>query len=320
MEPGLLLAHKPRGVTSSSLVRALRARAASGDQPGLALCHGGALDPFAEGLLLLLAGPATRLMEDLHPVPKSYEVELLWGRETDTGDLLGQTAFEGTPPAPGAESEARLAAALAPFRGWHLQVPPATSNKRVDGERAYARAHRGEVVTLAPVPVFLHEARWLSHDLPRASRLSLVVRGGFYVRALARDLGRTLGARAHLGALSRTAIGPWNDPGPGHEQWVRGAALLPWLPSRTLTEEEAQRVELKRAIPRGVLEAPAWPLPEGFAGPGALPPPELLSVLQGERKGSPAPIRGLCGGALRVLLRERGADLVLHTDLGGGLS
>ena len=172
---------------------------------------------------------------------------------------------------------------------------------------------------LPPSPVFLYEARWLSHDLPRASRLALVVRGGFYVRSLARDLGRALGARAHLGALSRTAIGPWNDPGPGREQWVRGEALLPWLPSRALSEEEAQRVELKRAIPHGVLEAPVWPLPEGFAGPGALPPPELTSVLPGGRKGGAAPIRGVCGGALRVLLRERGAELVLLTDLGGGL-
>jgi tRNA pseudouridine55 synthase len=315
MEPGLLLAHKPRGGTSSSLVQALRERAvAEGDGP-LALCHGGALDPFAEGLLLLLAGPVTRLMEDLHPIPKQYEAEVVWGAETDTCDLHGKVVAEGPAPAPGPESEARLAAALGAFRGWHLQVPPATSNKRVDGERAWQRAHRGEEVVLQPVPVFLHEAQWLSHDLPRASRLSLTVRGGFYVRSLARDLGRALGARAHLGALTRTAIGPWRDPGPGREEWVRGEGLLPWLPNRLLTEEEAQRVELKRPIPRSVLGAPSWPLPEGFAGPGATPPAALGSVLHPE----PPPIRGLCGDRLRVLLRERGDHLVLRTDLGGGV-
>ena len=199
LEPGLLLAHKPRGETSSSLVQALRARATSEGAGALALCHGGALDPFAEGRLLLLAGPVTRLMEDLHPVPKCYEAELVWGAETDTCDLHGKVVAEGTAPAPGPETSRRLEAALAPFHGWHLQAPPATSNKRVDGERAWQRAHRGEEVVLAGLPVFLHQARWLSHDLPRASRLSLSVRGGFYVRSLARDLGRALGTRAHLG-------------------------------------------------------------------------------------------------------------------------
>ncbi len=296
-------------------MEALRARAVAEGEGTPALCHGGALDPFAEGLLLLLVGPVTRLMEDLHPIPKQYEAEVVWGAETDTCDLYGKVVAEGPPLAPGPESEGRLEAALAPFRGWRLQVPPATSNKRVDGERAWQRAHRGEEVVLPPVPVFLHEARWCSHDLPRASRLALTVRGGFYVRSLARDLGLALGARAHLGALARTAIGPWRDPGPGREAWIRGEQLLPWLPNRLLTEEEAQRAELKRPIPRGVLGAPAWPLPEGFAGPGAVPP----APLAGGRPGEPAPIRGLCGGKLRVLLRERQGHLALRTDLGGGV-
>jgi hypothetical protein len=97
---------------------------------------------------------------------------------------------------------------------------------------------------------------------------------------------------------------------------VRGEALLPWLPSRALTEEEAQQVELGRPIPRGALAPPSFPLPEGFAGPGAAPPE---SVLPGGPRAGPAPIRGLCGGLLRVLLRERGDRLALRTDLGGGV-
>ena len=327
MEPGLLLAHKPRGATSTSLVRALQSQSvAEGHPPGEPpICHAGALDPFAEGLLILLAGPATRLMEELHPIPKWYEAEVVWGAETDTGDLLGRTVAKGDA---GALTPALLDAALPAFLGWRDQVPPATSNKRVGGERAYARAHRGEEVALAPAPVFLHQARWLSHHLPRSSRLWISVRGGFYVRSLARDLGRALGCRAHLGALARTAIGPWRDPGPpgapepaergpaqlpaaAAQQWIRGAALLPWLPSRALTEEEVARAGLKRPLPRGTIASPEWPLPAGFAGPDAQVPRGALAEA--------APIRGLCGDRLRLLLRARGDQLVLRTDLDCGI-
>ena len=310
MDPGLLLTHKPRGATSSSLVRTLQAQAIEeGHAPGaLPICHAGALDPFAEGLLILLAGPAARLMEDLHPIPKSYEAEVIWGTETDTGDLLGRSiASAGA----GGLSPALLDRALLPFLGWREQVPPATSNKRVGGERAYARAHRGEEVVLPEVPVFLYQARWLAHDLPRSSRLFLSCRGGYYVRSLARDLGRALGCPAHLGGLARSSIGPWRDPGPGAQEWVRGSALLPWLPSRALTEEEAIRAELRRPIPCGVIDPPAWPLPEGFAGPDAQVPRRART--------EPPPVRGLCGGKLRLLLRARGDQLLLRTDLDGGI-
>ena len=310
MDPGLLLVHKPRGATSSSLVRALQAQALA-EGSALPICHGGALDPFAEGLVLLLAGPAARLMNDLHPIPKQYEAEVVWGAETDTGDLLGRVVEHGAAQiSPAALTEDLLDRALPAFLGWRDQVPPATSNKRVGGERAYARAHRGEAVVLAPVPVYLHAARFVSHDLPRSSRLWLSCRGGFYVRALARDLGRALGCPAHLGALERTAIGPWGDPGAGAQTWVRGAGLLPWLPSRQLSEEEAIRAELRRPLPRGAIAAPAWPLPTGFAGPDA-------QVPRGARADS-APILGLCAGRLRLLLRARGDELLLRTDLGGG--
>src|SRR4029077_12213796 len=113
------------------------------------------------------------------------------------------------------------------FLGWQEQVPPATSNKRVDGERAYQKAHRGEEVVLPPSRVYLHSARWLSHDLPRSSTLELVSGGGDYVRAPARDLGRATGAFGHLTKLRRAAIGPWRDPEQGRVL-LRGAELFPW--------------------------------------------------------------------------------------------
>ena len=164
LEPGLLLAHKPRGETSSSLVQALRARATSEGAGALALCHGGALDPFAEGRLLLLAGPVTRLMEDLHPVPKCYEAELVWGAETDTCDLHGKVVAEGTAPAPGPETSRRLEAALAPFHGWHLQAPDVTRSiaRRYPASRTRAprrsSPHRAQAAEVRAPPQAPHRA------------------------------------------------------------------------------------------------------------------------------------------------------------------
>lgn len=213
-------------------------------------CHGGALDPFAEGLLILLGGPATRLFEHLHAVPKEYVADIAWGRETDNGDLGGRVIAEGDPAAATPEA----LAVITTFLGFQDQVPPATSNKRVGGERAYVRAHRGETVELPPSRVYLHSAEWLAHR-PGASRLRIVCGGGYYVRSLARDLGRAVGARAHLLRLHRTAIGPWRDPG---HRVVSVRRLVPWM--RAIEVEHIQvgdRVE-------GALQPPEWPLPEGF--------------------------------------------------------
>ena len=245
--PGLYLLHKPVGATSFDLVRDFmeEIRASGIANRKLPVCHGGALDPFAEGLLLLLAGPATRLMELFHPVPKVYEAQIEWGRETDNGDLLGKTVAEG---GAGHLTPAMLDAALARFTGWQDQVPPLTSNKRIGGERAYEKAHRGEVFELPPSRVYLHEAAFLGHDLPRGSRVRLSVKGGYYVRSLARDLGRAVGCPAHLSKLLRTAIGPYMDPSVDmaapRRQFFHGRNLLPWLPATDAP--------------------PGWQLPKGF--------------------------------------------------------
>jgi len=252
----------------------------------LPVCHGGALDPFAEGLLLLLAGQATRLMDLLHPVPKTYLAGIAWGVETDTGDFLGQMTKSSKSLT---LTETQLDAALPQFLGWQDQVPPATSNKRIDGERAYRKAHRGEEVVLPPSRVYLHSARWLSHDLPRSSVLELVSGGGYYVRALARDLGRATGAFGHLTKLRRTAIGPWLDPENGRPQ-VRGTALYPWCPSLEITRGELDRLHAGKELDARPPRPPDWKLPEGFPDPHP-------------------PIRALLDGALVALLREREGKL-----------
>ena len=268
MTPGIYLTHKPAGPTSFAVVKDFHAQATSA--PGRRLpriCHGGTLDPFASGLLLILVEPATRLFDYLHDVPKVYEATVRFGVETDNGDPLGQVVSQGDSSR---LSEAQLDDALAKFIGWQDQVPPATSAKRIDGERAYVKAHRGETVAMPVCKVYLHEAMWLSHDLPRESRLRITVRGGYYIRALARDLGRALGCGAHLSELRRTAIGPWPDPGPGQTGEVHGRDLLPWLPGCLLSDQDIGDLRRSEVILQRELLPPDWPLPDGFPQAGEL--------------------------------------------------
>ena len=296
VESGIHLVHKAVGQSSFDVIRGYKRRAFEAGQKKPALGHGGTLDPFADGLLLVLACQATRLMELMHPLPKTYVAEIAWGAETDTCDLHGKavSASEARP------SPEALEAALAPFLGWTDQVPPATSAKKIDGEAAYKKAHRGEEVVMKPCRVFLLSARWLAHDLPHRSTLALTCRGGYYVRSLARDLGRVLGCGAHLTALHRTAIGPWTDPGEGQEHLLTGADLLPWCPSRLLTDEEAGHLSHGRGIPVGEAVPPTWAMPDGFPDPGA-------------------PLRALHEGRLVALLKPAEEGLRTFANLRGGL-
>ncbi len=286
MKAGIHLVHKPVGPTSHSVVRAfIDELAARGKRTRI--CHGGTLDPFAHGLLLVLVGPATRLMEFLHPLPKRYVADIVWGAETENGDPSGRVVATGDASA---LTPAVLDDALSGFLGWHDQVPPATSAKRVGGERAYEKAHRGEEVKLPPSRVYLHSARFLSHELPGRSRLLLTCRGGYYVRSLARDLGRALGCRAHLAALYRSHIGPWEDPGPDRRERIHGERLLPHCAIRSLSSDELRAVARGSPILRGQLLPPAWALPQGFPEPRA-------------------PVRGLHDGRLVALFAEDGDRL-----------
>jgi tRNA pseudouridine55 synthase len=293
--PGVHLVHKERGESSFDVVRRFKREAFEEGLKKYPLGHGGTLDPFAEGLLLVLAGQGTRLMELMHPLPKTYLARVAWGSETDSGDLQGLVVAEGPSP-----SQDALEGALEPFLGWTGQVPPATSAKKIDGEPAYRRAHRGEVFEMKACRVFLHEAAWVGHALPGESLLRITCRGGYYVRSLARDLGRALGCPAHLSGLVREAIGPWTDPGPGARVQATGADLLPWCRRRFLADGEAEDLAHGRPIPIGEVMDPAWALPPGF------PDPE-------------APVAGLHEGRTVALLREREGALRTVANLRGGL-
>jgi tRNA pseudouridine55 synthase len=198
---GVLLIDKPQGPTSHDVVA--RLRRTTGER---AIGHTGTLDPQATGLLPLVLGRATRLASLLTAGPKEYRATIRLGVETTTDDAEGMPV--GTPAAT-LPADADIDRALAGFRGSFEQIPPAHSAKKVAGRRAYELARRDEAVALAPVPVVVDR-------LERTSRagglvdLAIVASSGFYVRALARDLGRVLGCGAHLVALRRIRSGPFS--------------------------------------------------------------------------------------------------------------
>ncbi len=168
--------------------------------------HGGTLDPFATGLIVLLVGRATRLLQYVHDDPKVYEAVVRFGAETDTEDLGGAVVREA--PRPTREA---LLAALPAFRGAIEQRPPAYSAKRVGGKRAYELARAGEAVVLAPATVRIHELALSQFDERDDGvvqcRLQVECGGGTYVRSLARDLARAAGSAGHLTALRRSRAG-----------------------------------------------------------------------------------------------------------------
>jgi tRNA pseudouridine55 synthase len=162
---------------------------------------------MATGVLVLCLGRATRLIpyleEDGGSAAKEYEAEIRFGFETTTDDAEGDRRSTDDAPVPDA---GQVRSALAAFVGDLEQVPPGFSAKKVNGERAYDLARRGEDARLKPVKVEVATAELLSFELDRA-RVRFEVSRGTYIRALARDLGRALGSAAHLTALRRTRSG-----------------------------------------------------------------------------------------------------------------
>jgi tRNA pseudouridine55 synthase len=240
-----VLVDKPAGKTSHDVVqhvrRALQIRAAG---------HTGTLDPFATGLLVVLVGRATRLARFVEAQPKTYFATGRLGRRTTTDDLTGDVV--------GSESgelvpEILLRATLERFLGSQAQRPPQFSAKRVDGERSYRKARRGEPVELAEVSVTVHGINLLAYRPPEFD-FRVTVSAGTYVRAIARDLGDQLGVGAHLTHLRREAIGPLRVEDAVPVEQVCARILLPprsvltHLPAVNLDEAGRRDVAHGRAV------------------------------------------------------------------------
>lgn len=198
---GWVVLDKPVGMTSTQAVARLK-RIFNAKKAG----HAGTLDPLASGVLPVAFGEATKTVPFVQDGEKTYRFTIAWGAETDSDDADG-TVIARSELRP---EVAEIRAALPAFTGQIMQRPPIYSAIKVAGERAYDLARDGEIPDLAPRPVQIHALALLVADRDAASFEARCGKG-CYVRALARDLGRTLGCHGHVAALRRTRVGPFAE-------------------------------------------------------------------------------------------------------------
>jgi tRNA pseudouridine55 synthase len=214
----VLLCDKSAGLTSHDVVAQVRR-----ERDGVKAGHAGTLDPFATGLLIVLLGKATRLQRYLLGLPKTYLATARLGWTSTTGDPDGELTQTG-----------RVPQSLELPTGTFEQRVPMTAAVRVEGERLYARAHRGEEVETPVREVTVHRAELLSSDDERAT-YEIECVAGTYVRTLVETLGDV-----YCESLRRTAIGELSVDNAGDE--LDPAEALSFMPERTLSAEEARRV------------------------------------------------------------------------------
>jgi tRNA pseudouridine55 synthase len=203
---GILLVDKPAGWTSFDVVNYVRkiVAATEGKKPkNTKVGHTGTLDPFATGLLILLVGKEyTRRADELTKADKTYEVTMRLGSSSTTGDPEGEISIQDEANQP---SLAEVKVALARFVGPIMQVPPAFSAIKINGQRAYKLAREGKEVVIEPRPVTIHSIELTKYDYPEI-QFTTNVSSGTYIRTLVEDIGQTLNVGAYTTALRRTTI------------------------------------------------------------------------------------------------------------------
>ncbi|WP_122466334.1 tRNA pseudouridine(55) synthase TruB [Brevundimonas lutea] len=220
--------------------------------------HAGTLDPLATGILPIALGEATKTVPFMMEAEKIYRFSIQWGVSTDSVDREGREIGRSD-VRPTLEA---VRAALPAFVGEIDQVPPAFSAIRVDGQRAYDLAREGVEVELQARRVTIHEAAVT--NAPDADHVEITIRTGkgVYVRSLARDLARTLGAEGHVSALGRERVGPFGlqnavtldsltemvHRGAASEGLLPVATALDDIPELAVTTEDALQLRQGRPI------------------------------------------------------------------------
>lgn len=199
MIDGILIIDKEVGITSYDVIRKLKRVFDKGQKIG----HGGTLDPFASGVLLILLGKGTKLMVRIHTLKKEYIVKGEFGFSTDTQDINGKI-LERSNIVPKIEDIEKVIAKN--FVGDILQIPPIYSAKKVNGQKAYDLARKGEVPDLKPKSVSITKFEVLKYEYPNIE-CRIVCSSGTYIRTLIHDLGIDLNTFATAKELKRVSIG-----------------------------------------------------------------------------------------------------------------
>lgn len=205
---GLLTVNKPEGMTSRQTVtRVSNILRKAGYGRKIRVGHCGTLDPLATGVVVICIGRATRLVQIVQELPKTYRGTFQLGRATSTDDCTGEVLRETKIDEDQITRQA-IESLLPAFVGSIEQVPPRFSAVHVNGKRAYKLARQGRNVELEARTVEIHRLEIINFELPY---LELLVEcgSGTYIRSLGRDLGEKLGCGATMNCLNRSAIGPF---------------------------------------------------------------------------------------------------------------
>lgn len=167
--------------------------------------HAGTLDPLATGVMIICTGRATKRIDELQAGVKEYIATIQLGATTPSFDL--ETEIDATYPT-GHINRELVESTLKKFKGRIEQIPPAYSACKIEGQRAYDLARKGEEVELKAKILVIDEIELQDFDAEKNSlQIRVVCSKGTYIRALARDIGEALGSGAHLSALRRTRVG-----------------------------------------------------------------------------------------------------------------
>jgi len=250
---GWLALDKPAGLTSTQALNRVK-----GKLGVRKMGHGGTLDPLASGLLPLALGEATKTVGYIMEGLKTYRFTVCWGETRTTDDREGEVTEESDVR----PSREAIEGAIPRFLGEIEQVPPTYSAIKVDGRRAYDIAREGGDPQLEPRPVHLESLELVSIDDRDHASFVCTCGKGFYVRALARDLGELLGTPAHLSALRRTRVGAFtgeemipletlenlDDPGDLQHHLLPVETALADIPALALAEAEANRLRSGQSV------------------------------------------------------------------------
>ncbi len=207
MEEELLLIDKPAGMTSFGVVARVRRLLSQRAGGKVKVGHTGTLDPFATGLMILLVGKGTKRSNEFLKLDKVYEAEIVLGATSTTGDPEGE--ITQTTNRTDEIAKIELEAALAQFTGEIQQIPPAFSAIKINGQRAYKLARKGEEVIMPARTVTVYGLELIEYSYP-VVRIRTHVSSGTYIRTLAEDIGQTLGVGAYCRELRRTKVGDYS--------------------------------------------------------------------------------------------------------------
>ena len=198
---GILVVNKPTAWTSHDVVAKIRNffRLTK-------LGHAGTLDPIATGVLVLLAGRATKLAEQLLADDKEYRFTIRFGITTDSQDISGKILREE--PAPVPRPLAEIEAILPRFRGELLQIPPMFSAVKIDGVRLYKLGRKGTEVAREPRRILIKTLEVQSFAWPCLT-LRAVCSKGTYIRTICHDIGAALGPGGCMDSLERLRSGSY---------------------------------------------------------------------------------------------------------------